>query len=85
MKEALLSRTSQGITFALVKRNFAGEFKQKEIFLMNQIIEYFYRSVRINISYEYFLPRLEPSYSDPRTMPDSLALIVYGVDFLSTK
>jgi hypothetical protein len=73
------------LCFAAVKISIGGDLPTKQRELNRAIISYFKKEIGINISYEHFERKIEPDYSNPDMIPNPCELLIYGVDFLTTK
>ena len=85
LKQALLCRTSIDVTFAVVKTRFRGTYKQKDEMLRNEVRAYFFEKMGINLDTAHFMPKIEAPCPDNGEKPTGIALMVYGVDFMTTR
>lgn len=83
LQKAKLSGDQTEIILSIIKTRFRGTMRQKELGLLNEIVNYFNKEVECNIVSEYFAPRLEPC-EEMEAKPTNLGLMVHGVDFLDT-
>ena len=67
----------------IAKSMAPGTEKEKDQLIQKRIKKFF--KYHVDVEDGYFHPRIQPDYRDPETKPLPCSIILYGVDFLSTK
>ena len=70
---------------AIVKSKLKGDLKFREQVLRKEVVNYFHAKVGIDLTSDFFEPKLEANYDDPETIPTGISLVVHGVDFMDTR